>query len=831
MSLEPLPDLLDCFDSDTLVYKSDTEFYYGSDFNKDVLNDIQNHEFQVYGGYYIYRTGWKSPTIYLIGRGKTAGKSIFKVQNFKPYCYVSDSNGGYKTYLGDSCKKIIFEKHPATVKFFREFRKKKGYPLPYEADILFVRRFLCDVYDYFKPTEAVSPKVAIVDIETNHPVSEDIISYCINDQETDLLYDSKFNSNCLVMALDLFEQLKKYDWMTGWNIEFDKKILNNQLIYIFNVLVGIMGCNHSYNKEELVQTYKYDTFYKDKIDSLVDSLLEYEYLKIDDKGKLYLNKELDPVIEHHISLIDLLSISKKMYGQEIRGNWTLGNVGYRLCGINKFDTGSKHIRDLSEEDLFEYNTLDTIIPEIVDNILGGLEAHLTLAWSIQCLLEDVKEAAIINDIALLRAYHKAGLVLPSRDYSKDDKDGEPRYKAAEPDAKPGIYRGIIATDLSHAYPWAVISKNISPETKDLIGENVTPTGVRFNNNKSVFIDTLKEIMAERAKAKKLMKESPKGSSQWRKYKYIDFALKTQAAAFSHGIFGWSISRMVDFEVADAITAVVRDLLNNIKETCDIVGREWIYCHTDSVYINAPKEEVNTLLEHLNKRIIQHCQGYLVMPNLDFKNFYKIGYIHSKARNVLVPEDGNLYEVDTWDVTGMDFLRSETPEPIGDMEIKLISLKFEGHTKQELIEELRKMICNLINTDSTLLGTSKPLHKSILSYGKPKKDGTIGGIPYHISALKRAEKEYGFQVNIGDKFLVLPVITGETEGKRKIKRKRVFIAYSSEEGIPKQYSIDFESYLRSNLWGKISTLFDLKPKELENEVINDDVKACLFAETI
>jgi DNA polymerase elongation subunit (family B) len=619
--------------------------------------------------------------------------------------------------------------------------------------------------------------------------------------------------------------------MTGWNVNFDKDIINKSLLQIKDVTDYISRNLEVFTKEEIVATYSVSVVYKDKIVNLLESLIRYGYLKelVDDK--LIIGIPFDPAIEHSISFIDLLTVSKKMYGQEIRGNWTLGNVGHRLCGLNKVSTGNKHIRDLTEEELFEYNSIDTIIPEIVDNYLGGLEAHLMLAWSLQCIIEEVEITAVVNDIALIRAYHKEGLVLPSRDYSEEKDKKEPRYKAAEPDAKPGIYKGINVFDLSHAYPFAVISKNISPETKDLNGENETPNGIRFNNNKSVFIETLKDIMNERSKAKKMLKSLEKNTPEWKKYKYIDFALKTQAAAFSHGIFGWTHSRMVDYEVADSITAIVRNLLEEIKKACDVIGREWIYSHTDSIFVNSTKEEKDKILEYLNDRIKEYCKGYLILPNLDFKNYYPIGYIHSKARNVLVPEEGNLHDVETWDVTGADFMRSETPEPVGDIEIKLISLTFEGHTKEELMKNLREMIQNLISIDTTLLGTTKPLHKPISAYGKMKKDGTWGGIPYHIKALQKAMIEYGFQVNMGEKFMVIPIITEETEGKRIIKRKRAFMAYSPETGLPSQYRIDFENYLKSNLWGKVSGLFNCTPKELEKEILNDDVKCCIFSEMI
>ena len=411
----------------------------------------------------------------------------------------------------------------------------------------------------------------------------------------------------------------------------------------------------------------------------------------------------------------MILISKKMYAKEIRGNWSLGNVGKIICGIDKIHLGATRIRDLSEEELMEYNVRDVIICEVLDNALGGLEGILILAWSLQSLPNECIVTAILCDIALIRAYHKAKVVLPSRDYSKKKTD-EPNYKAAEPDARPGIYNGIIATDLVHAYPWAVISKNVSPETKDTKGENITPNGIRFNNDKSVFIETLKEIMLERGKIKKKLKKLSKDNDDWKYYKSIDFALKTQAAAFSHGVFGWTNSRMPDYQVADSITAIVRNLLDKIKESADLIDNPWVYAHTDSCYINAKEEDANKILDYLNKIIHGFSKGALVKPELDFQEFYKIGYIHSPARNVLLTKDANIDDSSTWNVTGMNFMRSEVSEPLSKIEIKQIAMILEDKPYDERMEQLREDIRELINVDSGELATIKPLKKPISAYG-------------------------------------------------------------------------------------------------------------------
>ena len=158
---------------------------------------------------------------------------------------------------------------------------------------------------------------------------------------------------------------------------------------------------------------------------------------------------------------------------------------------------------------------------------------------------------------------------------------EETYKAAEPDARPGVYHNVIALDLHAAYPSVVIALNASAESKNEGGKYIAPNGVRFDDSKSVFVETLKDILNEREKIKKKLKSIDKSSLEFRKYKSIDFALKTQAAAFSHGEFGYWRSRTKDYEVAEAITSTAKDFIFYIMEKCDELGYRWIYEHSVS----------------------------------------------------------------------------------------------------------------------------------------------------------------------------------------------------------------------------------------------------------
>jgi len=830
--LEKLPKALEnLYDKDSFIYQDDTHIYYNTRVNKELVNDIINKDFQIYNGTYRHNYINKETVIFLVGRGKTCGKVYLKIQNFYPYSYLYDKDGDMKTYMGGTVEKVIFYSEPKNVADLRKIEESKFlwpapkdtlYPVPCESDILFVRRFLIDTYDFFKPTEYIEPTVAIFDIETNFPVNNNMISFSINNYNTGHVYhNSTYLDNKYSLYLDAYVRLKEFDIVTNWNVEFDISGLQTQLLK-FKLLLKPIEEEYIISKEDFIRkvSIEYNLFGVKSTTDMLDALEQYNIIKIEDGIVKYGDVELDTNLSYVIAQLDLMPITQKMYGKQIRGRWTLDNTGKQICGIGKYDLEGKYPRELTEDELAEYNSMDVIIPEVIDNHLGGILAHVILGWQLQSKLEDMIITAAVNDIALLREYHKAGIVLPSRPpYSNIKKKGDDYgYTAAEPVARPGVYKNVVTSDLHAAYPSTVIAINASSETKDSKGKYKAPNGVRFNDKHSIFIDTLKDLMKERVKVKAKMNKLPKGSSEWRKYKFIDFALKTTTAAFSHGIFGWENSRMKDFEVADAITSTVRELLNHIKQEIDNMGHPWIYLHTDSCYFQAPKEKGEELTKELNRRIKIYCneRGYSMVPNLEYKGFYPRAYVHSPARNVLVDENGE------WHTTGMNYMRSEVSEPLANIEKELIRMKIDNASIESMEESLREMVKKLKDVPSYELAVIKPLTKSIKKYGR-MKDGVRIAVPYHIKSLLKAEKEYGFMVPIKGKFCVLPIIVDEWTGIRVKRRKEVFMAFETNTELPNMYQIDYKAYLRSNLFGKINELFNLKPKELQAKILTDDVK--------
>ena len=189
--VSPLPEFLHKeFDDDSLVYQ-DGELYYNKGVDKSIIQAINNKSIQIYDGWYEWNEGWKSPKIYLLAYSPDYGKLRLKIENFLPYCYVKDASGKYRSFLGEPLEKIEFRAHPRTVALYRDKLASRGLPIPYESDIPYVKRFRITIGDYFKSDKEIYPPIAILDIETNHPVGDDIISIAIN-------YDGELCWICLL---------------------------------------------------------------------------------------------------------------------------------------------------------------------------------------------------------------------------------------------------------------------------------------------------------------------------------------------------------------------------------------------------------------------------------------------------------------------------------------------------------------------------------------------------------------------------------------------------------------------------------------------------------
>ena len=81
--------------------------------------------------------------ITLFCRNDNSELEIKTVKDFFPYFYVQDPEGNYKSYKGESLRKILVS-NPADVRRNRNIDS-------YEADIIFTRRYMIDKVKELKP--------------------------------------------------------------------------------------------------------------------------------------------------------------------------------------------------------------------------------------------------------------------------------------------------------------------------------------------------------------------------------------------------------------------------------------------------------------------------------------------------------------------------------------------------------------------------------------------------------------------------------------------------------------------------------------------------------
>ncbi|RLF01213.1 MAG: hypothetical protein DRJ64_10955, partial [Thermoprotei archaeon] len=767
--------------------------YYDPNLPSDLIHDLKSKEVMIYTGWYKYLPGFKYPIIYLLGHGKRYGKFYLRVGGFRPYCYIKHPSGKYRSIFGDRLEKVELKNSPPEkIRFLRLESLRKHRYQPFEADIPFVRRFLIDVNGLFKSKEPLDLRVLIIDIETDYPVSEEIISFASNKLwKQEIKFISLHDTNKWDMIIELLSDILECDIVTGWNIKFDIEHIAKQFETIAFVLKTIA---HNHFDEVDLKNYLAKYIKPEDAEQIIDSLLEHgiirkenKYLVVSGIPRFIIEDMLDPY--KLAGIIDMKEMTKKMIGKELK-SWSLENAGRELVGIIKH-LHTRHVRDLSYDDLMAYNVVDVIIPEEIEELYGPILYHIYLAWLLQCKLEDTEIHSVVNDIVMLNEYKRYNIVLPSKNLTKR-KSG---YKAAEPFGLKGVYNNIVAIDLKAAYPSCVLALNASIETRDDNGDIVAANGIRFNKKPSVFVAALKRIMTAREEIKARLKQETDPEKR-KRLDIMQRALKTQAAAFSHGIFGYQYSRLFYEKIAEAITSTVRAILNHAKAELEKRGYKVIYAHTDSLYAVGSKDKIDEIVTLANKSVEEFVKqrGYLYTPQFEFKDFYPKGYIHSPARNVMVKENGE------WVVTGMNLIRSDAPDFLQDLERKIIELYLEGYSKDGILREVINILKTLKEKSPDYLGIPKPLKKSPEAY-KVKSA--------HVKAVLNAIAEYGFEIHIGEKFLMLPVT--------KLKSgEKGYIAFRYGEW-PEGYEIDYMEYVRSVVLGKVAIMLDVNPKELKKKL--------------
>jgi DNA polymerase elongation subunit (family B) len=539
------------------------------------------------------------------------GYANFKYQ---PYAYRKKPDGKYVSIYGDKLEKVTGF-HPAATGLF-------------ESDVPVETKVLVDAY---ADSDEVSSghRIAVIDIEVNsvggypnmqtfnQPItavavynSENSHYYCyvldekgeIEDRdEPNLTVRSFKTEEALVLAfLDLWEKISP-TIATGWNIDgFDFPYLHGRIEKIFD---------------------------------------EKTAGRLSPIGIAYFNKYKNKMTIAGINCLDYLLLYKR-YSQKQLPNFRLDTVAKEELKQGKVSYEGS-LDDLKKNDpkkFIEYNVRDIQIIVQLNDFLKFIDLAMSICHVCHVGYEEFHVSSKFLEGAMLTYLRNNKLVAPNKIFleSEEGEEGEEEEEKFEgayvKDPIPGRYEWVCSADINSLYPSAIMTLNISPETKlgkiegwdtdkyvrkeiseiDFLGEKypigefeklikdnnlaVSANGVIYDQNKVGCIpEILKVWFAQRVEFKNKMKEcSDKGDKEgtifWKRRQQVQKILLNSL----YGVVGMKGWRFYDKDNAEAITLTGQSIIKTsekfvngqINKRCGTTDVDYIIAmDTDSLYIN------------------------------------------------------------------------------------------------------------------------------------------------------------------------------------------------------------------------------------------------------
>ena len=571
-------------------------------------------------------------------------------KDFRPYFYVPDPEGMYISLFGEKLKKIYTDK-PSDVRSERNKYKKH-----YEADIVYVRRYMIDKNlrwgidtDTLKPVDdvKVNPRLWYIDIEVNSDNGFPVPEKAENEVDMITIYDS-YNQMYYSIVVTGKEDMVKKD---GWFILQVKKEED-----LFTLLSGL-----------------YDKFNPDIITGWNVIDFDIKYLRNRSKKKGY--TDINFV---HSDIFDMYEAYKYFFSAPSN---KLKDVAVHEGIVDKDDVKKYDKVDKSKLDEYLlYNKKDVELVLKIDEKLGLVNFTLDLKkYAGVPSLQDTLKYSVLVDTMFLRYAKDKGYVLPS----VSENNAKTYEGAIVLDPKPGLYENVAQFDMSRYYPNIVISFNLSPET---YGKKTDKVGMV----PSLCI----RLLDERAKLEKDMRRFTPGTEE-----YITRKKKVKVVKFlTNAIYGYLAyykSRLFNVNIASDITRYAREGILAAKKIAEDMGYKVIYGDTDSVFIQVEFDKAFELHKKLNEGIKEYfVKKYNLKDisiNLKFEKYNKrIFFTEAKKRYAALVVWDTGQECEYVSVTGFEVVRSDQSEYTKDVQRKVLEMILYGKSKDDIKEYVHRI---------------------------------------------------------------------------------------------------------------------------------------------
>ena len=695
--------------------------------------------------------------VYLFGRLEN-GESFLTIHQRRPFFYIKKTDQRKAEHLlqqkkdDDEMKAMQALFEPTKLKNFDEDTVVKvmlmiprQIPLLrkmfeehkitcYEADIRFAYRFLmdndikgclrikgipkkgnfveriyeepevCGIADY-----GVSLKTFSFDIETDMQAKKIFsIAYVCGKVKKVLLFTDKHvedrymttfkNEKAMIEAFFKAVQELDPDIITGWNVvnfDFDvlrKKCHEHNIPFVLGRAEweSSLRIYHDFFRESTA-----DIAGRQVLDGI--ALLKNNFIKLD-------NYKLDTAAQAFTDEKKMIQFTNK--GSEIE------------------ELAEKHPKKLAE-----YNLKDA---ELVLKILEAKDLiNITIHRSTLTGMEMERVGASIAsfDSLYVREAAKRGYVCPT----VVDTEREERIKGGfVMDSLPGIYDYVIVCDFKSLYPSLIRTFNIDPIAFHKGGAIKAPNHATFDAHEGILPYLIQELWAMRDLAKK------------KKDAIASYAIKITMNSF-FGILANPRCRFYSLDMANAITAWGREIVQETAKKVEKEGYKVIYSDTDSIFVvlavNSYKEAENIgyeLQEFINKGYVDEIKKKyhrISFLELEFEKVYKRFIMPmirgstegAKKRYAGLRVDASGKE--EIEIVGLEFVRSDWTALAKEFQMELLDRVFH---KKEVFGYIKKVIDDVKQgkKDDSLV-YRKSISKNLKEYTKTT--------PPHVKAARKLGK--------------------------------------------------------------------------------------------
>ena len=642
--------------------------------------------------------------------------------DFRPTLFVkSNKPSEYKSIYGENVSPITFESNKEATAFYDRYKEVENYPI-YGQDY-YAYQYITEKYPGTVEWDAKNIKVYSIDIETT---SESGFPNVDSPTERLLVITMQDNNTKKITTWGVGE-FTPTDNVKGYDIEYvyceDEK----------DLLTSFLGWWKD-NTPDIITGWNSALFDIPYLLARTERILgEGEHKKFSPFGlvnkrkvRFAAGREMTAYEITGVAQLDYLDLYKK-FTYVTRESYKLDFIAETELGKNKLESGFDTFKEFYEKDwnrFVEYNIIDTVIVDELEDKMKLIELAMTMAYDAKCNYNDVFSAVRTWDSLLYNHLWEKNIVIHQKS-GKKDRQIEGAY-VQEP--RPGGYDWVCSFDATSLYPSILMQYNMSPETivpgfkydvkvDDLLDRYkldklkeknyaMAANGTCYKREKQgLFPEIVQKFFNDRLRYKKLMQEAQKkyqetGAKAYQnevsKYNNFQMARKIQLNSL-YGALANQYFRFYDDDIAEGITMtgqlVIRDtakaLDSYMNKVCGTEDEMYsFYSDTDSCYVTCknlvdnffPDKDTDKGVELLDKigtdKIEPAIDNAMVKlsnytnsfeKKIDFKRevIADKGIFVAKKRyalNVLDDEGLRLTKAKL-KVMGLEIVRSSTPGPI------------------------------------------------------------------------------------------------------------------------------------------------------------------------